>query len=229
MQENIGTISINEIFSHKKGCPFCRMYSMLESLGVEYILGNAMMQPDVRVVTNRLGFCRKHYDQMIGTGKRLQIALILQSHLKLISEEMIPDSVKGKPNKKTINAIKKLNTSCYVCEKISWGMDHLTKSVLSMWTKDEDFRKIFNEQEYFCLEHYESVLDAACSGEVSSRLLPILYNQLNDITSRYLNRKRNEIDEFCNSFDYRNAGKKMDIKPQCIDEAVSLLQKTNIE
>ena len=64
MRESILTIPISEIFEPKCGCPICRMREMLETRTVEYIMGAAMMEPDVRIETNRLGFCREHYEKM---------------------------------------------------------------------------------------------------------------------------------------------------------------------
>lgn len=55
MREDICSIPISEIFEPKDGCPFCRMRDMLEDRMATYITGVAMMEPDVRVETNRLG------------------------------------------------------------------------------------------------------------------------------------------------------------------------------
>ena len=82
MREDICTIPINELFEPKKGCPICRMVDMLEGRLAEYITGAAMMEPDVRIETNRLGFCERHFAQIHDVGSRLSIALILESHLK---------------------------------------------------------------------------------------------------------------------------------------------------
>ena len=54
MREDICSIPISEIFEPKDGCPFCRMRDMLEDRMATYITGAAMMEPDVRVETNRL-------------------------------------------------------------------------------------------------------------------------------------------------------------------------------
>ena len=59
MREDICSIPISEIFEPKDGCPFCRMRDMLEDRMATYITGAAMMEPDVRVETNRLGFCHQ--------------------------------------------------------------------------------------------------------------------------------------------------------------------------
>ena len=56
MREDICSIPVNDVFLPKEGCPFCRMRDMLEDRMATYITGAAMMEPDVRVETNRLGF-----------------------------------------------------------------------------------------------------------------------------------------------------------------------------
>ena len=54
MKETIVTIPINDLFAPKCGCPLCRMESMLEEQYVEFITGDAMMEPSVRVETNKI-------------------------------------------------------------------------------------------------------------------------------------------------------------------------------
>ena len=81
MKEAIYTIPISEVFEPKDGCPLCRLRDILEQRCLEYIMGAAMMEPDIRVETNRLGFCKDHYFMMLKRKNRLSIALMLQSHL----------------------------------------------------------------------------------------------------------------------------------------------------
>ena len=73
MREDICSIPISEIFEPKDGCPFCRMRDMLEDRMATYITGAAMMEPDVRVETNRLGFCHQHFEQILQRGSRLSL------------------------------------------------------------------------------------------------------------------------------------------------------------
>ena len=82
MRESILTIPVNEIFEPREGCPVCRMRDMLESRTIEYIMGAAMMEPDVRIETNRQGFCKVHFEQMRACKNRLSLALMLQTHLQ---------------------------------------------------------------------------------------------------------------------------------------------------
>ena len=68
---------------------------MLESRLAEYITGAAMMEPDVRIETNRLGFCARHFDKICEVGNRLSIALILESHLHELEEREFPPKCPG--------------------------------------------------------------------------------------------------------------------------------------
>ena len=79
--EKIYTIPVNEAFEkseadHSCGCPFCTLYRKLENDQLELILGASMMEPDVRIKTNELGFCKTHYDMMFTRKNRLGMALM---------------------------------------------------------------------------------------------------------------------------------------------------------
>ena len=56
MKETICTIPINDIFMPKDGCPVCRMEKMLEEQYVKFVTGDAMMEPNIRIETNKKGF-----------------------------------------------------------------------------------------------------------------------------------------------------------------------------
>ena len=81
MRDNIYTIPVSEVFEPKCGCPICRMRDMLEKRCIEYIMGAAMMEPDIRIETNKAGFCTDHFQMMLGQKNRLSLALMLESHL----------------------------------------------------------------------------------------------------------------------------------------------------
>lgn len=53
VKETICTIPINDIFMPKDGCPICRMEDMLEKQYVKFITGDAMMEPNIRIETNK--------------------------------------------------------------------------------------------------------------------------------------------------------------------------------
>mgnify|MGYP001523422439 CR=1 FL=1 len=101
----------------KDGCPICRMEDMLEKQYVKFITGDAMMEPNIRIETNKKGFCHRHFSQMFTVGQKLPNALILESHLQEIIDKYMPAKLKGKPDKKQLEGIKEELSSCYVCDK----------------------------------------------------------------------------------------------------------------
>ena len=88
MREDITSIPVSEVFEPKDGCPICRMRDMLEARVVEYITGAAMMEPDVRIETNKQGFCHTHFQMMLKKRNRLGVALILESHLEEVEKQI---------------------------------------------------------------------------------------------------------------------------------------------
>ena len=73
------TIPVNEAFEkvQEEGfctCPFCLMYNRLDDNELDLILGASMMEPDVRIKTNKKGFCHRHFSQMFEKGQKLPIS-----------------------------------------------------------------------------------------------------------------------------------------------------------
>ena len=159
MREDICSIPVNDVFLPKEGCPFCRMRDMLEDRMATYITGAAMMEPDVRVETNRLGFCTEHFNQILARGSRLSVAPILESLLETVHDEVFPAG-KAQP-KKAAAAVHSREEHCFVCENIEKNTAHLLDSTLKLWQTDEEFRQLYSQQPYICLPHYGMVLEAA--------------------------------------------------------------------
>ena len=53
MKESILTIPVNEVFEPRRGCPVCAVRNAAEEHISEYIMGAAMMEPDVRIEQTR--------------------------------------------------------------------------------------------------------------------------------------------------------------------------------
>ena len=69
MKDSIYTIPLSEVLEPKDGCPICRLRNILEDRCLEYIMGAAMMEPDIRIETNREGFCFPHFERMLKAKK----------------------------------------------------------------------------------------------------------------------------------------------------------------
>ena len=203
MREDITTIPINDVFEPRDGCPLCRMRDMLEERSTQYITGAAMMEPDVRIKTNEKGFCYKHFGMMLKCGTRLSNALILESHLDKIKTELIPKNVKGKPDKKKIAAIRAMEKSCFVCEQVEWGMTHMFQTIFSSYATDPDFKRLYNDQQFICMQHFTDLMTAAAARGIPSKILPEFYSDTSKLAGGYLEVLKDDITHFCSMYDYR--------------------------
>lgn len=232
MAEQLYTIPINEAFDEYDGCPLCRLRAKLEKQSLTYIMGAAMMEPDIRIVTNRLGFCRSHFHQMLHMGNRLSLALMLESHLQAVLES-IPDPVDRKPGK--LGKFKKYDgdspaaemlskaKSCYICSRIQDFEQKYISNVIYIYKKDTAFSEKFRKQPYFCLEHAALLLDEGKQNLPEAQYLTFSQDILT-ITKRHLEMLRKNTTSFCRSFDHENAGKPLnDETRHAVENAIAFL------
>ncbi len=214
MKENLCSIPINDIFKGYHDCPLCFMRDMLEEKLTEYITGAAMMEPDVRVKTNALGFCKTHFDKVIEKGNRLSVALILQTLLAQVDAELVNTE---NSLKKQQESVKKRRESCFVCENLERNMVHLISCLISLFETDEEFKKVYKAQKGICTYHYgELVLN---TNKKNKEFL----NESKILAQRQMNKARADIDEFCSLFDYRNKQTASENAKTAIEKAVENL------
>lgn len=202
MREDICSIPVNEVFEPKEGCPFCRMRDMLEDRMATYITGAAMMEPDVRIETNRLGFCAEHFNQILARGSRLSVALILESLLDEVKSQVFPEG-KAVP-KKIAAAVRSREENCFICQNIEKNMGHLLESTLNLWQTEAEFRELYAAQPYICLPHYGLVMEAA-QKMPKKNFLPF-EEATTKLAKGYLETLGGDVTHFCRMFDYRSAG-----------------------
>lgn len=225
MKESIYTIPVSEVFEPRCGCPLCRMRDTLEQRCIDYIMGAAMMEPDIRIKTNEQGFCADHYEMMLKLKNRLSLALMLESHLAEIRKGKYSDiRKKSKTKKAKRDKSKTVNDTCYVCETIQWAMENMIATILRQYQADADFKKLFLEQEYLCLPHLEMLLCAA-EDEMPKKMLTEFTVEAIALADKYLEAVLGDVSHFCKMFDYRNSGKDADWgnSRDSIERAVALL------
>lgn len=222
MREDICTIPISEVFEPKDGCPICRMRDTLENRVTEYITGAAMMEPDVREVTNVKGFCYPHFSMMLKKGSRLSNALILESHLKEIEKSVLHLDRRGAPGKKEVESAQKLTESCFVCEQIQWAMVRMFDTVYRLWVKEGEFRELFSQQPYLCLPHYTALMEGAPKGVGKKNYGPFA-QAASDLVKNYLEVLQKDITHFCSMFDYRNIGGDFGNSKDSIERSIEFL------
>ena len=221
MQENICSIPINDVFMPRDGCPMCRMRDMLERRKAEYVTGSAMMEPNVRVRTNEEGFCYRHFFMMIKSGKRLSNALILESHLEEVMGKLSLTNPRGKFDKKKLEQLDNMSKDCFICRDIKDNMENMVRIVHAMWISEPEFRQLYDEQPYICLEHYILLLSVDQKG--LGKNFDAFYQATFALAAEYLTELRNDVHHFSAMFDYRNEGADWGNSRDSIERAVEFL------
>ena len=204
--EQIYTIPVNEAFdavaeNPALGCPFCHLYKKLQEDELDIILGASMMEPDIRIKTNELGFCRDHYEMMLKRKRMLGMGLILESHLDEVEKKILGNGIFAGP-KTALESIAKLNSDCYVCSRIDGNMSRMIATAVYLFESDIEFQKKFSKMKYFCLPHYETMLTYA-SKKMPKKIFKELYDAARNIESKYVKTLRGDVSWFCKKFDYR--------------------------
>lgn len=208
MRESILTIPISEILEPMEGCPICRMRDILEQRTVEYIMGAAMMEPDVRIETNRAGFCHTHFTQMLGQKNRLSLALMLQTHLDETHGRLFSRKKLFEPKNARKKKLSEINESCFVCEKVDWGMERLMRTFFEMYGQAE-MRELLSRQEFICLPHYD-LLTSLSPAYLSSKDAEGFNALIGGLTEKYILTLYEDVSKYCSMYDYRNSGKDAD-------------------
>ena len=210
LRADITNIPISEVFEPKEGCPICRMRNMLEKRMAEYITGAAMMEPDVRIETNRLGFCIDHFRDIMKQRNRLGVALILESHLAEIEQDVFQGvPIFGKSGKKQAKDAEKQQKTCFICQQVDWAMERMLATVCRLWENEDDFRQLFSEQEALCLPHF-SLLVQTAETAINKKHIGDFSKAASALSKQYMTTLQEDISHFCKMFDYRNSGEDAD-------------------
>ena len=213
MKEHLYTIPVNEALEKECECPVCAMRHELEKASLEYTLGPSYMEDDVRMVTDRAGFCPTHAKELYRQQNRLGLALILKTHMDRTIKELEQLSkgpviggglFKKKSDAPVVEYIKKLNCSCFVCERVEGVFKRYIATVFYLFEKESDFRQKLAECKGFCNEHYALLYEQA-PQYLSGKKLTEFIEMLNDVYLTNMKRVRDDLEWFTDKFDYRNA------------------------
>lgn len=218
MKEKIYTIPVNEAYDVDCECPLCLLQNKLERDAVSFALGDAMMQPDHREASNKIGYCREHFSLMMKRPNKLSLALILDTHLENIRAELDKCAKSASPSGKGLfgrdksqdlstkvcGMLDELESSCMICKKIDGTMEHYIDVLFYMWDKDDEFRAKFERSKGVCLPHLKLLAKSAPKYLSKGRAGDFLAALLQKETAE-LSRIQEDIHKFTLKFDYRNA------------------------
>ena len=220
MQEHIHTIPVSEAFLSGDECPFCYIEREAEHRALRYTLGAgaSYMEPEVREITSRMGFCREHYKKMYDFSNALGNALIMQSYLGELLEEMelarkgfqIPPK-RGIFRQKAaileddalLQWAKNKQSSCFICSRMEDSMQRSYETFFHL-LKEEEFRCRVEDSKGFCMRHFAQLLETAKTRLPDSKR-EWFYNTIPELMQQNIIRVKQDLDWFAAKFDYRNA------------------------
>ena len=220
MREKIDTIPLNDAFDSGDECPFCYLERQSEQRAIKYTIGPgaSYMEPEIRAITDREGFCRHHLKMMQNYGNALGCALILQTYytgLLMELEEKLEDyelpPKKGLLRRKSADRgdnpmltwMQEKQSSCFVCNQMTESMQRYFATFFAM-LKDPEFRRKVESSKGFCMHHFRILLEESANclpngqWEWFRETIPALMQE-------NLLRVKGDLDRFVMKNDYRNA------------------------
>lgn len=222
------TIPVNEAFEASAadpgcGCPLCSLARKLEADELDLILGASMMEPDVRIKTNRQGFCRTHYDLMFVRKNRLGMALTLESHLAELENDLRDGGIGGSQGNKPLKRIGELEADCYICRRVNGNFEKMADTVVWLWQTDEDFPKKLRAQPLFCLPHYRLLL-AVGQKRLGRKRMPEFAAACGEVVGGYMTELQKDVSWFCKKFDYRFQDEPWGNSKDAVERAIRFLR-----
>lgn len=215
MKEQLYTIPVNDAFATDCECPVCNMYTSLEREAIEFTMGPSYMEDDVRMETNRIGFCSKHVKQLYKHQNRLGLALMLHTHMQRTNEDLEQllssntpvkkgfFSKKGQEASPVTEYIQALNQSCYICNRVETVFKRYLATIFHCYEHDEEFRTKFASSKGFCTKHFGMLYEMAPS-QLSARHLEPFIKTLTEVYLTNMKRVADDLEWFTDKFDYRN-------------------------
>lgn len=230
MKYQLETIPIWEVYEAHSECPLCLLEYKIEKHAIEFFLGGSVMEPDIRKMVNELGFCPVHFRMLFHAGNKLGLALMAHTHLLHLLKKM------EKPEKYTnikyryeyCDFLKNQTNKCVLCRKLDKTLKRYAFTIVYLWEKDEDFRKIFKDSMGFCLPHFSECI-AMADEVLSSKKKEMFFQDLFPIQSANLFRIEEEIQWFIQKFDYKNKDKPWKTSKDALQRTIQKLTGKRVE
>lgn len=213
-----------DAFRAEDECPFCYAERKLEEQALDFVLGPgaSYMEDDIRAATDAQGFCRQHYKKMYDYGNRLGTGLILKTHFQKLNKELDEQIKNFTPSHTSfLGRLKKApaqeggsrtslgswsvskEESCYICNHYKKTWQRYLDTFFEMYRKDPELKERFLNSKGFCLPHFGELVDEG-DRVLSDKEKQQFFNQLFTIMKQNLQRIYDDLDWFCDKFDYRN-------------------------
>lgn len=230
MKERIYSIPLTDALNENCGCVMCSLEKKLEQDAIDYYMGASKMEPDVRIQTNKKGFCRRHLHMMEEGGSPLGLALMLDTHINEIRARI---GKKGKvsglfASKKNTAALcgelEEIIGGCVVCDKMEGHVFDAAANLVYLWDKESEFRRKLEGAKMLCLPHMKLVLEAAAS-ELSGKRLDEFAEFIVNSQIEKIEALNEDVNWFTKKFDFNNKDADWKNSKDAVPRAVENLVK----
>lgn len=235
MKEKIYTIPLNDAVNAGDECPLCFMERKIEQDALDLTLGGASsyMKPDTREMTDKEGFCRRHFKMMFDYGNALGCAWILSTHMRRVSsglEEAMKCHTTVSPQKGHLSFLKgrtsasgsssagsgrtrtdsvaqfacAQESSCFICNRIEDTKKRYIETFFYLWQKDDSFREKILSGRGFCIPHFGDLCEAAHNC-LPEKEQQAFFDAVFKLMQDNLSRVTGDVDWMIEKFDYKHA------------------------
>jgi len=240
MQYHLDTIPVWEAMEKETCCPLCALYQKCEETEIDRSLGGSVMEPDARIRVNEKGICSKHHQQLFEMKNRLGHALLTDSHSKELLkklnglEKLLPSGKKalfsgGNDSLTALTSeLKKLTTTCVICDDIDMHMQRYFYTFLHLWKKDPAFREKWEGSKGVCLPHAAELLTHA-QKHLNSANQRLFAESLLKLIQAQLSQDEKDLEWFTLKFDYRNQDKPWGNSRNALERTINRLRGASID
>jgi hypothetical protein len=171
---------VHDAYARGGECPFCDLEGAAENTYLRSFQHSRVMEPNVRVLTNRMGFCPGHYRKLYDGENKLGLSLVVHTHLQHILPQIgaaldgVVKAANGRNAREHLAAaagpIAALRDSCFICDLLAADMERYAFTVLYLWDRDPEFSAVFRASRGFCIPHFMLILNQASTSMRADRL-----------------------------------------------------------
>ena len=232
MKEHIHTIPVIEALRDPGLCAFCAMMKKLEENAVRFIMGPAYMEDDVRMKTNKTGFCKKHMEAMHKEQNRLGLALMLHTHVQELNKNVksMADYVK-KPTifgsssdsyiQRLCEHLAATYEDCYICQNIENIFDRYVDTFFSLWIKGGSEAQLIQSQKGYCLHHFTAILKYA--SKLGAKKRKKFMNEILPAWQNHIQELETDLEWFTQKFDHSNKDEPWKNSRDALPRAIAIL------
>ncbi len=191
------TIPLWDALKENTECPVCSLMKAAEKDSIGYYLSSAIMTPEVRVETNRHGFCPVHFVALTERGNPQSLALLMDTYYGENEEHFkkgfrdISSASSPRQVDKSVERLKKeaeeRERGCLICSRMNDRLYRYAFTLSSLFESDGEFRSAFLSSKGLCLHHtfiVSAIAGDALRGESYTSFQKALFRLLEENLKR---------------------------------------------